>query len=142
MEESIDHLLLHCPFSRQIWDYFIIRLKINWMHKDRGKEQLEVWTDNKGKKMGRKIWPIIPATVLWALWSERNKVMAKKRSSRDEHTLICEVKKLVFQWGSIQNWFSVTTFRDLISSTPTGTTAPCKSSISAFVSASYIKFKE
>jgi hypothetical protein len=82
-EETIEHLLFHCPFSTSCWDC----LNISWLqHGDR----LHIIDQ------GRRIWkkPMYMEVFMvgaWNIWKEINALLAKENTHR-----IIRVKTRVF----------------------------------------------
>lgn len=53
--ESVNHLLLHCALTANIWNIFLIIFSFNW------------WA-RKSYELGR----MIPVCIFWCLWKESN----------------------------------------------------------------------
>lgn len=72
-EEDVDHLLLNCEFAREAWLFGLQRL--NWKGPMIGNlsEWLESWPVLGKPSIFAAIWKILPSTILWELWKERNR---------------------------------------------------------------------
>lgn len=99
VNEDVNHVFLNCNFAKQIWIKLENPLDKTWSHKTDIQNQFLDWHSSSCKGLAKKVWPIIPFAICWAIWGERNRrVMANKRS-RVVETVVIEVKLLVFQWG-------------------------------------------
>lgn len=70
--KSASHLLLHCPFSWQIWSSIIHDWGLSWCIQDSVDGLLQWWMSVKFKHFDRLIWRAIPHIVLWSIWKHRN----------------------------------------------------------------------
>ena len=60
VEESIDHLLLHCEKTREVWMLFLSLFGVSWVFLYSVKETLLGW---RGSSMGKKrneVWQVGP----------------------------------------------------------------------------------
>lgn len=70
--ESTTHLLIHCPFSWEIWcgvsrDFgstCIVPLDLGSL--------LLGWRNRALNAFGKRVWRLVPTAVCWAIWLERN----------------------------------------------------------------------
>ncbi|XP_028052094.1 uncharacterized protein LOC114256638 [Camellia sinensis] len=70
--ESATHVLLHCPFSWQIWSSIIQDWGLSWCIQDSVDGLLQWWMSVNFNHFDRLIWRAIPLIVLWSLWKCRN----------------------------------------------------------------------
>lgn len=70
--ESATHVLLHCPFSWQIWSSIIHEWGLSWCIQDSVDGLLQWWMRVNFNHFERLIWRAIPLIVLWSLWKCRN----------------------------------------------------------------------
>ncbi|WVZ69203.1 hypothetical protein U9M48_018027 [Paspalum notatum var. saurae] len=72
--ESINHLLLHCSFSKHVW--FLALQKLAWhsLLPDPGVSLMEWWCSVRGKVVveQRSGFDAVILLVVWTLWKERN----------------------------------------------------------------------
>lgn len=67
--ESCNHLLLWCPVVYSLWSLICGLLGIKWVMAGSVKDELWAWARLCKKK---KQLMLIPLTVLWVVWKERN----------------------------------------------------------------------
>lgn len=104
-EEKVDHLLLECLFSKDIWNYFTTRMNCDWSHKLAVTKQFELLISQRERNLKSKVWFILPFVLVWSLWTKMNRRAMGKKRGRDKDEVIIEIKRMVYQWGSKPNWF-------------------------------------
>ncbi|WMV58799.1 hypothetical protein MTR67_052184 [Solanum verrucosum] len=70
--ETVNHLFLHCKYTRQLWRIFLSLEGISWTMPRRVTEALYSWEEAGALAKDRTRWRIIPASIWWAIWKERN----------------------------------------------------------------------
>jgi hypothetical protein len=70
--ESIDHLLLHCPYAKELWDMIFTLFGIHWVMPRRVIEVFCCWQGRLGRHRNMVIWKAIPHCLMWCIWRERN----------------------------------------------------------------------
>ena len=70
--ESVDHLLLHCPFAFEMWSMVFCLFDICWVMPQRVVDLLDCWSCNFRRHRNIVIWRIVPHCLLWCIWRERN----------------------------------------------------------------------
>ena len=70
--ESVNHLLLHCPVARELWNMIFSHFGISWVMPRGVVELISCWNGCKGRHETGKIWMAIPHCIMWCLWCERN----------------------------------------------------------------------
>jgi hypothetical protein len=70
--ESVEHLLLHCPFAGEIWSMVFGLFGIVWVMPRTILELLDCWQGCFGKHRNFMIWRVIPHCLMWCIWRERN----------------------------------------------------------------------
>ncbi|XP_057872052.1 uncharacterized protein LOC131078394 [Cryptomeria japonica] len=72
-EESAEHLLYSCSYSRQFWDWLQLKLQNYMVYNSTFKDFIFAWpTGGKFSKWG-SLWITSPSMVVWHMWKERNK---------------------------------------------------------------------
>ena len=70
--ESVDHLLLHCTYAREIWDMIFVLFGVHWVMPRSVMALFDCWQGSLGRHQNAMIWRAVPHCVLWCLWRERN----------------------------------------------------------------------
>ena len=66
-EETIDHLLLHCPMARLLWDLLLAIFGVNWVFPKSVSETLISWRGSCVGKRRKKAWMTTPLTLFWTI---------------------------------------------------------------------------
>lgn len=72
-EELIDHIPLHCDYSRNIWKLIWAQFGIEWVIFGTIKEQVLVWKSPFKCRALWHLWQISLPMMMWNLWKERNR---------------------------------------------------------------------
>ena len=89
--ESIDHLFLHCPVAKELWDAVLHLFELHWVMPRRAKEQIEGWYGGLSKHRPRN-WNAVPHCLMWILWRERN-----FRTFEDSKTITADLSCSYFE---------------------------------------------
>ena len=114
IDESTNHILIHCNKTRLLWGFFISFLsaifKIHWVFSQLIKELLIEWKVqdmNKGKK---KVWHWTPFCLFLRIWKEHNGKTFKeesypKKTFKEEELSDQELKeifiKCLMKWSRV-----------------------------------------
>ena len=76
-EENIDHLLLSCPFSREVWKEALPVNPPNFNLLDLTADLFTRWADCSPFQLSKKgllksAWMLLPKFIFWKLWLKRN----------------------------------------------------------------------
>ena len=71
-DETVAHLLLHCPVAREVWSYIFRLFGVDWVISGSVLDHVAGWRNWFGKHYS-EVWNLVPACVMWSLWRERNK---------------------------------------------------------------------
>ena len=69
--KTMDHLLLHCKFSRALWSAILKVFGIHWVSPKTVSSLLFPWRNWFGKHLST-IWNMVPACLMWLVWTECN----------------------------------------------------------------------
>ena len=67
--ETIDHLLLHWPLARELWNMEFSLIGVSWVM-PRG--IVKLWAAKFNKCKSAVIWSMIPHCLMWGIWWEMN----------------------------------------------------------------------
>ena len=70
--EMVDHLLLHFPFDRELWDMVFTLFGVHWAMPGRVFNLLASWQGCFGRHRNSEIWKAIPHCLMCCFWRERN----------------------------------------------------------------------
>ena len=70
-DETVAHLLLHCPMAREVWSYIFRLFGVDWVMSGSVLDHVAGWRNWFGKHYS-EVWNLVPACVMWSLWRERN----------------------------------------------------------------------
>lgn len=84
--ENPDHLLLQCPFSWAIWNWWLSIWGLSWVFPRCLRDAFDQWKSIKRNPFSRKVWNAIFSIIIWSIWKERNARIFKK--------LRCDLKEV------------------------------------------------
>lgn len=73
--ECLNHLYLHCSFSRAIWTHFLAKLDCTWVMPNNLVELFDIWGIGGMREKGMCFWGCLPQAVIWNIWKERNLII-------------------------------------------------------------------
>ncbi|OVA13883.1 Pectinesterase inhibitor domain [Macleaya cordata] len=97
--ESPHHILLHCPFTRHIWNQILPQFGWCWVCPPSVLLLAQSWSSKGFTKIGKIIWQFVPAALFTSIWDERNR-RAFNNKLKDVHCLTNEIKTLIHFWVS------------------------------------------
>ena len=113
--ESVDDLLLHCTYAKELWDMIFVLFGIHWVMPRNVMALFDCWQGSLGQYQNAVIWRAVPHCVLWCLWRERN-----ARTFEGCETSVVDLKlhfyRLLLDWLSVTGLFNFTNVIDLIDS--------------------------
>ena len=109
--ETVDHLLLHCPYAKELWDMVFGLFGIQWVMPKRAIDLFHCWIGSVGRTS--VIWKAIPHCIMWCIWRERN-----ARTFEDCELSVVELKlhfyRSLLDWMSATGLFRLSNMLDLI----------------------------
>ena len=84
-EENIDHLLLACPFAKEVWDN-VLKLGPNHFSLPTNiPDLLSIWANRSPFLLRQKVllktcWMWIPKFIMWKIWLKRNNRLFREES--------------------------------------------------------------
>ena len=113
--ESVDHLLLHCAFAKELWDMVFAMFGIQCVMPKRVVDLFDCWQGKFGQHRNVSIWRAIPHCLMWCLSRERN-----ARTFEGSEHYMAELKLLflrtLFDWISTSGQCHFSTLLDFIDS--------------------------
>ena len=70
--ELIDHLLLHCEKTREVWMLLLSFYGVSWVFPYLVKETFVGWRGSFVGKKRKVAWQLGPLCLLWVIWKARN----------------------------------------------------------------------
>lgn len=67
-EETVDHLLLLCPFALELWSMVFRLFGVYWVTPKSVFNLLAAWQGCFGNHRNGIIWKAIPHCVMWCIW--------------------------------------------------------------------------
>lgn len=71
--ETNRHLFLHCPVTNEVWFLFFAIFGVSWVMPASIKDAYISWNSWKVDKSIKQVWKMIPTSIFWCVWKERNK---------------------------------------------------------------------
>ena len=71
--QSVKHLQLHRPAASDLWNMFCCFFGLSWVLPFSVRDALESWSSRDVDKAIKSMSMMIPGTIFWCLWTERNK---------------------------------------------------------------------
>ena len=128
-EESIDHLLPHCPVTHSLWTFMLQTFGIHWVMPGSVAGLLSCWHQWLGKH-NSDIWNLVPRCLMWIVWLEPNRrSFEDNEKTLDELKVLCQCSLLEWSrcWG-FTNCSSLSKFMSslsLVSWVPSSCCAIC-----------------
>ena len=71
-EESVDHIMLHCPFSSMVWDKIWYFMSLDWVPHVTIQLFFLSWKAPSKNHLIIKLWDLILPFFCWGVWKECN----------------------------------------------------------------------
>ena len=68
--ETMDHLWLHCPIARELWDMVLALFVVQWVMPERVVNQLAQWQICVGQHWNSRISKFIHHGLMWCIRKE------------------------------------------------------------------------
>ncbi|KAF5175899.1 hypothetical protein FRX31_034516 [Thalictrum thalictroides] len=97
------HLFILCPTAKAIWEQLTGHLQMHQqvLNFTNVEGVLLNWPDLRSREIGADIWSILPAAVLWTLWTTRNGIIFKE----EQMVVDKVVKRIQFTvWSWLDIW--------------------------------------
>ncbi|CAN0884339.1 LINE-1 retrotransposable element ORF2 protein [Linum grandiflorum] len=85
-EESVGHLLLHCPFSSKVWSFFAQTIGVHGPLPRDVLGLMKGWKEGLGTSCFAQFRKVLHQAVLWYLWLERNRRIFDDRTCSEIQT--------------------------------------------------------
>jgi len=111
--ESIDHLLLHCEITRDLWSYILTLFGVEWVIPRSVLELLNSWGLAIWCGRAKEAWWLAPLCLLWCIWRERNALLFE-----NVETSMVELRKrllnMLYIWIASHHNLNVFTYVDFL----------------------------
>lgn len=71
-EDSIDHLLIHCIYSREVFNSVLSQCQVAWVVPKLATNLMLQWENPFASPWMRRLWDFGLQHVWWGLWKEQN----------------------------------------------------------------------
>ena len=113
--ETVNHLLLHCSYAKEIWDMVFAMFGVLWVMLGGVGELFACWQGKMGKHPKHLIWRAVPHCLMWCLWRERNlRIFEGCEQHVDELKLL--FLRTLFEWVTSTRLYPCSTLLDFIDS--------------------------
>ncbi|RVW30775.1 hypothetical protein CK203_077176 [Vitis vinifera] len=82
-EESVDHILIHCGKTRELWRMLLSSFGVVWVFPASVKNLLLEWKVKGLRKKRKAVWRLTPICLFWCIWGERNRRMLQEEEMSD-----------------------------------------------------------
>ena len=72
-EETSDHILLHCPKARILWQLSFALFSVQWVMHTSVRGLLLGWGGFFVGRKKKKTWNVVPLCLFWTIRKERNR---------------------------------------------------------------------
>ena len=97
-EETINHILVHCPKVRVLWDLVFSLFGVNWVLPLTVKDTFLGWFASFVDKKWGKTWRVAPLCLFWMVLKERNSIVFDNEVlsiQRMKNSFVCNL----FSWA-------------------------------------------
>ena len=70
--ETVDHLLLHCPTARELWDMVLGLFGVQWVIPNSIVDMLACWLARFEWHWNIEVGKAVPHCLMWSLWQKWN----------------------------------------------------------------------
>ena len=102
-QENIDHLLLHCTFSRNIWLWWLNTWRLQWVFPGSLFEAFHQWALYGATPFMKRVWEAMFPIIIWSIWKERNSRIFRNiscSSAQIQDLIISRLCWWIKGWGS------------------------------------------
>ena len=111
--ELVNHLLLHCPITYELWSMVWALFGLQWVMPHGVSNLFLRWQGSFSGHWSIDLWRVVPHCVLWCIWRERN-----SRCFEGKEQSISEFKSLLLhtllEWSSSFNLFPCSNFLEML----------------------------
>nr|CCA66235.1 hypothetical protein [Beta vulgaris subsp. vulgaris] len=79
--EQHNHLLLHCPFSLSLWNWWLDLWRLKWVLPETLRGLFDQWLSPIKTPFFKKVWAATFFIISWSIWKERNSRIFENTSS-------------------------------------------------------------
>ena len=113
-EETVDHLLLHCPVAHSLWVYMFQIFGTQWVMPSSMESLVYCWSYWLGK-FNSDIWNMVPSCLMCIVWTDKNpRSFENTDKSLVQLQTLCQ--KTLFDWSRCWGFSDYSTILEFISS--------------------------
>ena len=113
-EETVDHLLLHCPVAHSLWVYMFQIFGTQWVMPSSMESLVYCWSYWLGK-FNSDIWNMVPSCLMCIVWTDKNsRSFENTVKSLVQLQALCQ--KTLFDWFRCWGFSDYSTILEFISS--------------------------
>ena len=111
--ETLDHLLLNCPISQELWNMLCFLFGVHWVMPRSLVELIATWSQKFHKPKTKVLWSMIPHCLMWVIWRERN-TRTFEGDERSIHELKHFFFQTLFEWANASGVVNFISLPDMI----------------------------
>jgi hypothetical protein len=96
-DENLVHLLIYCPFARQVWEKIFSWTRLNFCLPHSCVSILHLFAATQGNKKTRQGMIMIWCATVWVLWNQKNPIIFNNGAS-DLLGAVDEIKLVSWKW--------------------------------------------
>uniref|UniRef100_A0A5B7CDX7 Reverse transcriptase zinc-binding domain-containing protein n=1 Tax=Davidia involucrata TaxID=16924 RepID=A0A5B7CDX7_DAVIN len=113
--ETVDHLLIRCPFVREVCNLLLSLFGCHWVFPGNARQVLLTWQGTRVNRSVKKAWNMASICLLWCTWKERN-----RRTFEDVERPLFSFKdsflRLLYFWMTEAFYVNVESYVDFLGS--------------------------
>ena len=102
--ETMEHILLWCPFIWRLWANMMRWWGMLWVIPGSIQDLLQWWDGHSFKNLSKKLWSVIPVAIFWSVWKLRNDCIFNKcQPNWDDFSELIKVRIALWIKSGVKN---------------------------------------